>query len=183
MSSHPTAGAPVVVVGGGVAGLACARALHRAGWPVLVFEREGAVGGRARSRRVDGYTIDRGFQVLFTAYPVLGAALGFAPELSLVGVVDFGVDPDLADDIAAVAREALTNVAKHACATAATVELWVTPDDVTLVITDDGVGIGEPARRSGVANLRARAERRGGAFSVGGGHAGGTVLRWHAPVR
>ena len=69
----------VIVVGAGVAGLACARALHRAGRRVLVLERESAPGGRARSRRVDGYTIDRGFQVLFTAYPVLGAALGFVP--------------------------------------------------------------------------------------------------------
>ncbi|HEY0780134.1 MAG TPA: FAD-dependent oxidoreductase, partial [Gemmatirosa sp.] len=72
-------GLPVIVVGAGVAGLACARALHRAGRRVLVLEREPAPGGRARSRTVDGYTIDRGFQVLFTAYPVLGAALGFAP--------------------------------------------------------------------------------------------------------
>jgi phytoene dehydrogenase-like protein len=40
-----------------------------------VLEREGAVGGRVRSRAVDGYTLDRGFQVLFTAYPTLAAAL------------------------------------------------------------------------------------------------------------
>lgn len=72
-------GPPVIVVGAGIAGLVCARALHRAGRRVLVLEREGTPGGRARARIVDGYTIDRGFQVLFTAYPVLGAALGLAP--------------------------------------------------------------------------------------------------------
>lgn len=71
--------APVVVVGAGIAGLVCARALHRAGQRVLVLEREAAPGGRARSQTIDGYTVDRGFQVLFTAYPVLGAALGLAP--------------------------------------------------------------------------------------------------------
>ena len=79
VNADPVDADRVIVVGAGVAGLACARALHRAGRRVLVLERESAPGGRARSRTVDGYTIDRGFQVLFTAYPVLGAALGFAP--------------------------------------------------------------------------------------------------------
>jgi phytoene dehydrogenase-like protein len=65
----------VIVVGAGVAGLACARALVRAGRRVLVLEREPDVGGRVRSRLVDGYVVDRGFQVLFTAYPALAALL------------------------------------------------------------------------------------------------------------
>ncbi|MGZ8413221.1 MAG: FAD-dependent oxidoreductase [Gemmatirosa sp.] len=64
-----------VVVGAGIAGLLCARELARAGRPVTVLEREPAPGGRVRSRMVDGYVIDRGFQVLFTAYPTLRAAL------------------------------------------------------------------------------------------------------------
>jgi phytoene dehydrogenase-like protein len=64
-----------LVVGAGVAGLLCARELARAGRPVLVLEREREVGGRVRSRVVDGYVIDRGFQVLFTAYPTLRTAL------------------------------------------------------------------------------------------------------------
>ncbi len=71
---------PVVIVGAGVAGLTCALALARAGRPVLVLEREHAVGGRVRSRAVDGYTVDRGFQVLFTAYPALAAALGLGRD-------------------------------------------------------------------------------------------------------
>jgi phytoene dehydrogenase-like protein len=61
----------IVVVGAGIAGLVCALDLQRAGRDVVVVEREGMVGGRVRSRRVDGYTIDHGFQVLFTAYPTL----------------------------------------------------------------------------------------------------------------
>ena len=64
-----------LVVGAGVAGLLCARELARAGRPVLVLEREAEVGGRVRSRLVDGYVIDSGFQVLFTAYPTLRSAL------------------------------------------------------------------------------------------------------------
>jgi phytoene dehydrogenase-like protein len=73
-------GPPVVIVGAGVAGLTCATALARAGRRVLVLEREHAVGGRVRSRSVDGYTVDRGFQVLFTAYPTLAAALGLRDD-------------------------------------------------------------------------------------------------------
>ena len=60
-----------VVVGAGLAGLAAARVLHRAGRRVLVCEASDGVGGRVRSDVVDGYRLDRGFQVLLTAYPEL----------------------------------------------------------------------------------------------------------------
>lgn len=59
----------VVVVGAGLAGLACARALHRAGRRVQVLEASDAVGGRVRTDLVDGFRLDRGFQVLNTGYP------------------------------------------------------------------------------------------------------------------
>jgi len=61
----------VVVAGGGLAGLVAARHLADAGADVTLFERRETVGGRVRSERVDGYTVDRGFQVLFTAYPAV----------------------------------------------------------------------------------------------------------------
>lgn len=61
----------VVVVGAGVAGLSCARTLVEAGMRVRVIEASDAVGGRIRSDHVDGFTLDRGFQVLSTAYPEL----------------------------------------------------------------------------------------------------------------
>jgi phytoene dehydrogenase-like protein len=65
----PSADAPVVVVGAGLAGLACATALHTAGRPVRVLEAGDGVGGRVRTDVIDGYRCDRGFQVMLTAYP------------------------------------------------------------------------------------------------------------------
>ena len=65
----------VVVVGAGLAGLACALHLSRAGRQVVVLEASDAVGGRIRTDRVDGMSLDRGFQVHNTAYPEAGLML------------------------------------------------------------------------------------------------------------
>jgi phytoene dehydrogenase-like protein len=59
----------VVVVGAGLAGLACAHDLHRAGWRVTLLEASDGVGGRVRTDEVDGFLLDRGFQVVLEAYP------------------------------------------------------------------------------------------------------------------
>lgn len=61
----------VVIVGGGAAGLAAARTLTAAGADVLLLEAADRVGGRIATDRVDGYLLDRGFQVVNTAYPAL----------------------------------------------------------------------------------------------------------------
>ncbi|WP_141578833.1 NAD(P)/FAD-dependent oxidoreductase [Actinomadura sp. WMMA1423] len=58
-----------LVVGAGLAGLACAVRLHEAGVPVRVLEASDGVGGRTRTDSVDGFRLDRGFQVFNTAYP------------------------------------------------------------------------------------------------------------------
>ncbi|MDX2193678.1 MAG: NAD(P)/FAD-dependent oxidoreductase [Gemmatimonadales bacterium] len=69
---------PVLVVGAGLAGLACARRLLAAGIPVRILERSDGVGGRVRTDVVDGFRLDRGFQVLLTAYPEARAVLDYA---------------------------------------------------------------------------------------------------------
>lgn len=59
----------MLIVGAGVAGLACARDLLTAGLSVRVLEASDEVGGRMRADRTDGFVIDRGFQVFNTSYP------------------------------------------------------------------------------------------------------------------
>ena len=61
----------VVVVGAGLAGLTAARTIQRSGKSVVVLEASDAVGGRVRTDEVDGFLLDRGFQVMLTAYPEL----------------------------------------------------------------------------------------------------------------
>jgi phytoene dehydrogenase-like protein len=61
--------ADVVIVGAGLAGLVCAQDLTRAGIECTVLEASDGVGGRVRTDNVDGYLLDRGFQILLTAYP------------------------------------------------------------------------------------------------------------------
>jgi phytoene dehydrogenase-like protein len=59
----------VIIVGAGLAGLTCAQDLTRAGVDCLVLEASDGVGGRVRTDAVDGFLLDRGFQILLTAYP------------------------------------------------------------------------------------------------------------------
>lgn len=72
----------MVIIGAGLAGLTCARALQAAGADCVVLDLEDAPGGRVRTDEVDGYRLDRGFQVLLTAYPTARAWLDY-PALRL----------------------------------------------------------------------------------------------------
>lgn len=67
----------VVIVGAGMAGLYCARLLEHSGLTVQVLEASDAPGGRVRTDVVDGFRLDRGFQVLLTAYPEARNALNY----------------------------------------------------------------------------------------------------------
>lgn len=72
------ASADVVIVGAGLAGLTAARVLSDAGIDTVVFESSDGVGGRVRSDIVDGFVLDRGFQVLLTGYPEIHRHLDIA---------------------------------------------------------------------------------------------------------
>ncbi|MGF7234073.1 MAG: GAF domain-containing protein [Frankia sp.] len=111
-----------------------------------------------------------------------GDTLEFAPHLRLDGPIDSAVGDDTAAHLVAVLREALSNVARHARATSVEVRLTAGDGDVVLEIRDDGVGLGQPARSSGLTNMRERAGACGGSFSAGGLPGGGTLLRWSAPL-
>lgn len=131
--------------------------------------------------------------------------LGFAPSLlisvdgqavneqaesedCLVELVDSRVDDSRSDDAVAVVREGLSNIARHAHATAGAVSVDLHGDthsgSLTVSIADDGVGIDpEHTRNSGLANMAERARLNGGTFTLGTGLEGkGTRITWRVPL-
>jgi signal transduction histidine kinase len=109
-------------------------------------------------------------------------SLGFAPAMRLDGLLDTVVDEATGENLIAVLREALSNAARHAHATRVDVSV-VAGVDLLLRVADDGVGISETGRRSGLANMASRAKTLGGEFDVRPGETGGTVIEWRVPLR
>ncbi|MET8544383.1 GAF domain-containing protein [Kitasatospora sp. NPDC004799] len=109
-------------------------------------------------------------------------SLGFAPALRMSGLLDVTVPPEVADAAVAVLEEALANAARHAGADAVTVNVNAGVD-LALTVTDDGVGLPEGGRRSGLANLADRAAAQGGTFTSRPRPGGGTELVWQVPLR
>jgi PAS domain S-box-containing protein len=107
--------------------------------------------------------------------------LGFQPRMQFDGPVDTKVPEELVTDALAVVREGLSNAARHARASRVEIRVDVN-NDLTIIVTDNGVGIGSTARSSGLANLRARAEARGGSMTVEKHHERGTRLHWQVPL-
>jgi signal transduction histidine kinase len=113
------------------------------------------------------------------------ALLGFEPAVRFAGPVDSMLTQEAADQLIAALREALTNAAKHADAKRVEVIVQIDSGHVVLVVTDDGVGIDDdgPGRRSGVANISARAQDLGGSCRIERvSAAGGTRLTWRVPL-
>jgi signal transduction histidine kinase len=109
------------------------------------------------------------------------AALGFAPSLRLVGPLDEGVPADAGEQMLSALREALSNAARHAAAGRVDVTVAV-GDQLVLRVRDDGTGMGQVTRRSGLANLAERAADLGGGLMIGPAEGGGTQLDWRVPV-
>ncbi|GAA2899249.1 two-component system sensor histidine kinase [Streptosporangium fragile] len=108
--------------------------------------------------------------------------LGFMPGLSMEGRLDSAVPQRVADHVPAVLREALSNVVRHARASKVEVLARAHEGRLTLVVQDDGVGLPEGGRRSGLRNLQDRAERLGGSFTAEAPARGGTRLTWSVPL-
>ena len=120
----------------------------------------------------------RTIQVVSEMVGVLGAE----PRCQFVGPLDTAVPDDLVEEALAVVRETLTNVAKHA--EASTVDLRIQVDrELSIEVVDDGVGLSESTeRRSGLANLAARAKKHSGSFAAYRAPAGGTAIEWVIPL-
>lgn len=98
------------------------------------------------------------------------------------------IDNDLGDDMVAVVREGLSNIARHARATAGavTIDLHESPHQpwISVRVADDGRGLNpDRTRNSGLANMQQRAQRHGGTFYLSEGIEGkGTQLHWRVPL-
>jgi signal transduction histidine kinase len=104
--------------------------------------------------------------------------LGFMPQVTVTGDVG-GVRSDLAADLASAIQEGLSNVARHARASAAAVSLEGTERELVVRITDDGIGLPDPLpRSSGISNLINRARGLGGTASWEPAAPTGTVFTW-----
>jgi signal transduction histidine kinase len=112
----------------------------------------------------------------------LSPVLGFDPGLQLSGVLEDTVPAPVVEDLLAVLREALTNVARHASAQTAEVSVNAGDGRLILRVRDDGRGMGATTRRSGLANLLRRAEAHGGTLDIQPRQPTGTVLCWSVPL-
>ena len=110
--------------------------------------------------------------------------LEFTPVVRFEGSLDAVVAAAPTDAITAVVREAVTNVARHAHATALEIKVCGDGEQVSVDISDDGVGLGanDDPRRSGLNNLRRRADIWGGSLNITANEPHGTRLVWTIPV-
>jgi signal transduction histidine kinase len=109
-------------------------------------------------------------------------SLGFKPTLELAGPLDSAVPDEARPDLVAVVREALSNVARHARASAVRVGIRATTGRLTVTIADNGGGAAGAAEQGGLANTRQRAARHNGHFEVRANQPAGTVIEWNIPI-
>lgn len=108
--------------------------------------------------------------------------LGFRPALHFTGVLD-SIDAELTNEVAAVVREALSNVARHAHASRVEVMLRHSEGRLFVSISDDGAGIPQSHQLgSGLLNMHDRAARLGGSCTVSSADQSGTTVRWTIPI-
>jgi signal transduction histidine kinase len=107
---------------------------------------------------------------------------GFEPHVTFDGPVEVAIPAEIAPQIVAVVREAVSNASRHARASRVEVSLAVSRE-IVLDVVDDGVGIsGAVQRRSGLANLETRAAELGGSLAIAPTPGGGTTVTWRIPI-
>jgi signal transduction histidine kinase len=129
---------------------------------------------------------DRGLRAsILSLVRDLNPVVGFVVRVAFDGPVDTVLSNEIADHLLAVIREALTNVGRHARATAASMTLTVADGLCRLQVIDDGQGIDATAETEGgfgLVNLRRRAEKLHGSFVVNSPATGGTSVTWQVPT-
>jgi signal transduction histidine kinase len=111
-------------------------------------------------------------------------ALGFEPTLFIDGPLDTAVNDELAADLLATLREALTNVARHAKADRVEVEMTIDDGTICLTVADNGIGPPhhDPQTGNGLKNMTQRAQRHGGSLTLTPNPTtNGTQLQWRVP--
>lgn len=109
------------------------------------------------------------------------STLGFSPTITYIGSPR-DAPAGVAAELVAVLTEALSNTARHARATSVDVTISTNDDEVSLVVADDGVGVGDHPPTSGLLNMQSRAERLRGSFRSYPNHPSGLVIEWTAPI-
>lgn len=104
------------------------------------------------------------------------------PKIRFLGPVDLMSDRGATDDVVAVVTEALANAVRHANADSVSISVSTAAGQLTVDVTDDGVGLAGDLHFSGLSNMRNRAKARGGDFSIADVEPHGTHLTWSIPV-
>lgn len=135
-----------------------------------VFQLRDSTSGRSVAREVTD------------AVAQASRLLPTAPSVTLAGPLEL-VTTEVLDDLVAVLREAMSNVARHAQATRVAVSVTVTDTEVVLAVDDDGIGFsGAPTGGFGILSFTERARRHAGSVSLGPGPVVGTTMTWRCPL-
>ena len=108
--------------------------------------------------------------------------LGFEPAIRFSGPIDTLARGAIVHEVEAIIREAVTNAAKHARSTEVVVQVTADADTLSVAVSDNGVGVEQPTRRSGLDNLKRRAAKLGGTLTITRREPQGTQILWAIPT-
>ncbi len=125
---------------------------------------------------------DRGFEAALADY-IATLEAPEIPQIRLHAEIARSLPTAVEQGAYLVALEALNNVVNHAHATHCEVSVALASNELVLSVMDDGVGLGQPyVSGIGITSMRSRVQALGGAFDLGAGPGGGTLLQARIPV-